>query len=151
MRALYVLMDIGLMRKNHQNFAYFKPAPSAGLFDRIITAIKREQELRHSRKLLFSFLILLIISFVATPFSWSIFINQLKNSGIIYFVSAVVSDFNVFLAFWREFSLAILESLPITGIIFFGLSMGMALFTLRLFFYKKRLLLNYLIYNYGRK
>ena len=118
--------------------------PSAGLFDRIIAAIKREQELRHSKRLLVGFLALLILSFIATPLSWTILVNQIESSGISYFVSTAISDLGTFFALWQEFSLAILESLPITGIIAFAISIGMALFTLRLFLYKKRLLLGYL-------
>lgn len=125
----------------------YRKEPPKGLFDRIISAIKQEQELRHSKKLLFGFLILLVVSFIATPLSWSMFVSQVKSSGIIYFISAAASDFNAFLGLWQDFSLAILESLPITGIIAFALSIGMALFTLRLFLYKKRLLINYLIHN----
>jgi len=41
--------------------------PPASLFDRIILAIKREQELRHTKRLLFGFLFLLLISLVITP------------------------------------------------------------------------------------
>lgn len=138
------------MQKNRQKFGHFEPVePPAGLFDRIILAIKREQELRHSKRLLFSFLFLLVASFVATPFSWSMLVNQVESSGILHFISAAINDFNIFLNLWQEFGLAILESLPITGIIVFSLSIGMALFTLRLFLYKKRLLLGYLMRSFN--
>ncbi len=138
------------MQKNYQKFGHFEPVePPAGLFDKIIAAIRREQELQHSKRLLFGFLILLIISFIAIPLSWTMFVNQLHNSGISYFISAALStaldDARIFFALWQDFALAILESLPITGIIAFGISIGTALFTLRLFLYKKRLLLGYLI------
>lgn len=135
------------MRQDFEKlFSHLKPAePSAGLFDRIILAIKREQELRHTKRLLFSFLFLLIASFIATPLSWAILVNQVESSGISYFISATFSDFGIFLVLWQDFSLAILESLPLIGIVAFTISIGMALFTLRLFLYKKRLLLEYLI------
>lgn len=127
----------------------YKKEPPAGLFDHIITAIKREQELRHTRKLLFGFLILLIVSSVATPISWVILVKQIENSGIFYFISTAISDLKTFFTLWQDFGLAILESLPITGIIIFALSFGIALFTLRLFLYEKRLLWRYLIYNFN--
>jgi len=129
----------------------YKKEPPTGLFERIITAIKREQELRHTRKLLFGFLILLIVSSVATPISWVILVKQIENSGIFYFISTAISDLKTFFMLWQGFGLAILESLPIAGIIIFSISIGMALFTLRLFLYKKRLLWGYLIHNYGRE
>jgi len=138
------------MRKDYEKlFSYLEPAePPAGLFDRIILAIKREQELRQTKRLLFSFLFLLVTSFIATPLSWRILVSQVENSGILYFVSAAVSDFGIFLTLWQDFGLAILESLPIMGIVVFTISIGVALFTLRLFFYKKRLLLGYLMHSF---
>jgi len=137
------------MHKDYKKIVYSEPAPPAGLFDRIIAAIKREQELRHSKRLLIGFLLLLILSFIATPLSWTMFVNQAKTSGILYFISLAVNNFSGFLTYWKDFSLAILESLPITGIIAFVISIGMALFTLRLFLYKKRLLLGYLVHSFN--
>ena len=135
------------MRKDFEKlFSHLEPPePPAGLFDRIILAIKREQELRHTRRLVFGFFSLLIVSLAAILFSWTILINQIENSGISYFFSAAVNDFGIFLALWQDFGLAILESLPLMGMIAFAASLGTAVFTLRLFIYRKRLLLNYLI------
>jgi len=137
------------MRKDFEKpFSYLEPAePPAGLFDRIILAIKQEQELQQTRRLVFGFAGLLVISFIAIPFSWTMLLNQIESSGISYFVSTAASDFATFLVLWQDFSLAILESLPLTGMIVFAISAGMALFTLRLFLYRKRLLLGYL-FNY---
>lgn len=126
-------------------FSHLKPAtPDAGLFDRIILAIKREQELQQTRRLLFGFLFLLIASFITTPLSWTMLVNQVENSGVFYFISTAISDFGNFLTIWQDFSLAILGSLPIAGILAFTISIGIALFTLRLFLYRKKLLLGYL-------
>lgn len=120
-------------------FTYLKPtALPPGLFDKIIFKIKFEQERRRSKKLLFSFMFLLAASLITLPISWSIFIFQAKSSGIYYFIATAIKDFNVFLALWQDFSLAILEALPITGIVAFMLSLGLTLFTLRLFLYKKQ-------------
>jgi len=139
------------MRKDYEKlFSHLKPAePPAGLFDRIILAIKREQELRHTRRLLFGFLFLLVASFIATPLSWTMLQNQVENSGIIYFVLTALSDFGTFLTLWQDFSLAILESLPLTGMMVFAISIGISIFTLRLFLYKKRLLLGYLTQSFA--
>ena len=129
-------------------FSRIKPAePPVGLFDHIILAIKREQELQHTRRLLFSFLLLLALSIITVPFSWTILVNQIENSGVSYFISTAISDLSTFAILWQDFSLAILELLPIMGIVAFVTSLGIALFTLRLFLYKKRLLLDYLIHN----
>jgi len=139
------------MRKDYERlFSHLElKEPPAGLFDRIILAIKREQELQHTKRLLFGFLFLSVVSFIATPLSWSILINQIESSGISYFISTALSDFGTFVVLWKDFSLAILESLPITGMMIFAISLGVSIFTLRLFLYRKRLLLGYLINNFS--
>jgi|AntAceMinimDraft_18_1070375.scaffolds.fasta_scaffold200057_1 hypothetical protein len=121
----------------------------AGLFDRIIIAIKREQELRHTKRLLFEFLSLLVISLIVTPFSGMILVSQIKNSGIFYFISTAISNSGIFFTLWQDFSLAILESLPIGGIIMFLVSLIISVFTLRLFLHRKKLLLGYLMQNFA--
>ncbi|HAJ44697.1 MAG: hypothetical protein UV53_C0001G0044 [Candidatus Azambacteria bacterium GW2011_GWE1_42_9] len=125
------------MRKNYK--------PSAGLFDRIILAIRREQELRNTKKLALGFLVLLIVSFAAAPFSWALFVGQIQDSGMPQFVEVALSDLGTFFVSWQDFSLAIAESLPVMGIAIFIVNIILALFTLRLFLYKKRLLIGYLL------
>jgi cytochrome b561 len=136
MRLFFVLMSINMQK------------PPSGLFERIISAIKKEQEMRKSRRLLFAFFVLLIVSIVAIPFSGTILAIQIKNSGISYFVSTAFSDFGVAIRLWKDFALAILESLPVLELISFGISLAIAVFTIRLFLYKKKLLLGYLINNF---
>lgn len=121
--------------------------PPAGLFEKIILAIKQEQELRQTRKILSIFLSLLIISVVALPISAIMLAAQIENSGILYFISTMISDMGHSLALWQDFSLAILESLPITGMLSFAISLGIFAFTLRLFLCRKKLLIKYLIQN----
>lgn len=135
------------MRTDYEKlFSHLEPPePAAGLFDRIILAIKREQELQHTKRLLFGFLFLLVASFIATPLSWAMLVNQAENSGILYLISTAVSDLGTFFTLWKDFGLAIAESLPITGILAFSISIGITLFTLRLFLHRKRLLLGYLL------
>jgi hypothetical protein len=140
-----------MVEKDYEKiFSRFEPVePPAGLFDRIILAIKREQELRRTKRLLFGFFSLLVISLVSLPFSWWLLAKQAESSGILYFVSIILSDFGAFLALWQSFVLAILESLPFAGIMAFAISIGISLFTLRLFLYRKRLLLGYLMHNFA--
>lgn len=137
------------MRKDYEKlFTHLKPPElPAGLFDRIIFAIKREQELQNTKKLAFEFLALLAVSLIAAPFSWSFFSGQMVESGVLEFISIAMNDLGVFLVFWQDFSLAIAESLPIIGITLFTINMVLAVFTLRLFLYKKRLLIGYLLRN----
>jgi len=135
------------MRQDYERlFTHLEPLePPPGLFDRIILAIKQEQEFQHTKRLAFGFLALLIVSLASAPFSWSLFASQMQNSGILYFISTAAADLGASLALWQDFGLAIVESLPIAGIIVFVLNMILAVFTVRLFLYRKRLLLRYLI------
>ena len=131
-------------------FKNLKPvSPPAGLFDKIIFAIKQEEELRRTKRTLFAFAVLLVVSLIATPLSWAMLVSQMQSSGVFYFISTAISDFNTFFALWREFIFAIVESLPIMGIIVFATSFGIALFTLRLFLYKRKLLIKYLIGDFN--
>ena len=135
------------MRKDYEKlFTHLKPPePPTGLLGRIMLAISREQELQNTRKLAFGFLALLVISLIATPFSWLLFSEQMTESGILQFISIAISDLGIFFIFWQDFSLAIAESLPVMGITIFVLNMILVVFTLRLFLYKKRLLIGYLL------
>lgn len=119
------------------------------LFNKIISTIKKEQELRRARRTTVGFALLLAVSVIAVPFSWSILAIQIESSGIYYFLSMAIDNLGIFLAAWKDFGLVILEVLPILGVAFFAASIGMALFTLRLFLSKKRLLINYLTNSYG--
>ena len=121
--------------------------PPTGLFDRIILAIKREQELRNTKRLVFSFLALLAVSLTAAPFSWMFFSGQMAQSGILQFMSIAVNDLGTFLALWPDSVMAVAESLPVMGIMIFAINMILAAFTLRLFLYKKRLLVGYLLHG----
>ena len=135
------------MRRDYEKlFTHFEPPePPAGLFDRILFSIKREQELRNTKRLAFGFLALLAVSLIAAPFSWTFFLGQLAESGVFQFVSITTSDLETFLSLWPDSVMAVAESLPVMGITVFIINMILAVFTLRLFLYKKRLLVGYLL------
>lgn len=123
--------------------------PPAGLFERILLAIKQEQALRNSRRIAFGFFALLVISFAAAPFSWTLLWDQIAESGILNFASVAITDLGTFLTLWPDSVMAVAESLPITGIAVFAVNIILAVFTLRLFLYKKRILWGYLIHSAG--
>ena len=135
------------MRKDYEKlFTYLKPAePSAGLFDKIVLAIDREQQFQQTKRIVFSFLGLTIISIVAAPFSWSMLAGQIESSGILYFLSAITSNVVLSSALWKDTGLAILESLPIASITIFVINMALILFTIRLFLHRRRLLIGYIM------
>jgi hypothetical protein len=150
MHPFVVLVDKAkTMRKDYEKlFTRLEPPePPAGLFDRILLAIKREQELRNTKRLAFGFLALLAVSLTAAPFSWGFFSGQMTESGVLQFMSIAVNDLGAFLALWPDSVLAVAESLPVTSIILFTINMIFAVFALRLFLYRKRLLLGFLMHG----
>ena len=147
MHPFVVLVD--MVRKDYEKlFTHHEPPePPAGLFERIILAIKREQELRNTKRLAFGFLALLLVSLATAPFSWTLVAGQIQDSGMLQFIEVALSDLGAFFVSWQDFSLAIAESLPIMGITIFIVNMILAVFTIRLFLYKKRLLVGYLLHG----
>jgi len=136
-----------MVRKDYEKlFTHIDPPePPAGLLDKILLAIKREQELRNSKRSAFGFLALLAVSLAAVPFSWNFLSGQMAESGVFQFMSIATNDLGTFLASWPESVLAVAESLPVVSITLFTVNMILAVFTLRLFLYKKRLLVGYLL------
>lgn len=143
--SLCRISNKAIMRKDYEKlFSHLTPPePPTGLFDRIIFAIKREQELQRTKRLAFGFLVLLVISLSAAPFSVTLLAEQVANSGILYFIETAFNNFGNFPTIWQNFALAIAESLPVVGITLFAVNMIIAVFTLRLFLHRKRLLLGY--------
>lgn len=121
--------------------------PPKGLFEKIIAIIRKEEDLRKAKRILLGFIMLFIISSFAVPLSWTIVKKQAESTGFIYFVSTATKDLGIFTMFWKDFLIAIAESLPFGGIAAFTASLGIAIFTLRLFLFRKKMLLKYLFSN----
>jgi len=146
MHPFVVLVKWGMRKDYEKLFTHLEPPePPAELLDRILFAIKREQELRSTKRLAFGFLALLVVSLTAAPFSWAFFFGQMAESGVFQFISATTSDPGTFLSLWPNSIMAVAESLPVMGITVFIINMILAVFTLRLFLYKKRFLVGYLL------
>lgn len=123
------------------------PKPSLGLFDKIICAVHAEKELRQTRKILFTFVSFLIGSLGALPFSSIFLIMQWRRSGAMHFIASAPGNTAVLFALWQEFLLSIVESLPLMAITLFAINVALVLFTVRLFIYRKGVLLSYFSHN----
>ncbi len=122
--------------------------PSSLLFDRIISAITQEKEFKQTKKLLYLFVSLLVLSVAVMPFSLSFFMNQWKASGMSYFIVTAFGNMGIFFSLWQDVTLSLLESLPVMGITVFAINVALLLFTARLFLYKKGLLLRYMRHSF---
>jgi len=133
------------MKNISQQITQCSPAePSAGLFDRIICAIATEKEFRQTRKLLAMFTLLLVVSVIALPFSASLFAGQWRASGTPYFIGTAMENTGMFFDLWQDFTLSILESLPVMPIILLMLNIALLLFSIKLFLHKKGILFKFL-------
>lgn len=133
----------GVMREYlEKNLKNLKPInPPEDLFKKIILAIRKEEKLKKRRNFLIRFSFLLTLSIVSLTFSGKLLMNEIKNSGIIYYFSVLIENLNIFFKIWQNFSLAILESLPVTVITIFIANIIIFLFTIRLFLLKIKMLL----------
>ena len=126
--------------------------PSTNLYDRIILAIKQEQETQKIKKLFLLLLIVFVLSFVITIASIILFIKEFNASGTIYVIKTALSDLSLFKTLWQYFFLAFIELLPITNIILFLTCLFITIFALRLLMYKKYLLIKILLnYSHGTR
>ncbi len=124
---------------------YREPAaPVAGLFDKIILAVREEVEFKKTGSVLLIFTILLVASVLALPFSWLFFMHQWQASAVYYFILSALTNLPVFFHAWQDFSLSILEALPVTSLALFAVNLALFIFCIRLFLYKKGALLKYL-------
>ncbi len=122
--------------------------PCVSLFDRIISAIALEKEFKQTKKILYTFIGLLVVSMAVIPFSFMFFMHQWKVSGTTYFISTAAGNLVPFFTLWQDFVLSILESLPVMAITLLAINVAFLLFSVWLFLYKKGLLLKYLKHSF---
>lgn len=94
------------------------PEPSGDLFEKITQRIQREKALSRARRNVALFCVLAIISCAAFGIGVKIAVDGFNNSGFLHFSSLLFSDFKTVAAYWQSFAMAILESLPVMGLIF---------------------------------
>lgn len=96
-------------------FQTLKPVTVPTGLSRVINArIEREQR-RGARVRIAVFAPLALLSGVAVIFSFQYLVQELSRSGISEYFSVLLSDGGVALAYWKEFSLSVVEQLPVLG------------------------------------
>lgn len=87
-----------------------------GLRNKVLLAIRKKEQKR-ARFFAFSSLIFIV------PSVWALFIytksvfEALYSSGFSEYLSLIFSDTDIVFAYWREFSLSLVESIPFANII----------------------------------
>jgi len=91
-----------------------------GLCEKILQRIREEQIFFVIRKIIvFSgILILALICFIPAI---NLVLSDVKQSGFFYFFSLLFLDFSFVMAYWKNFAMALLQTLPAISLaIFFG-------------------------------
>lgn len=84
----------------------------ARLLPKILFQIRRQEEAAAKRRLVF-FALFFMATLIFTAFAWNLARLQFSQSGITQILGLIFSDFSTVLANWKEFSLSLLESLPV--------------------------------------
>ena len=131
--------------KAYNNKTHLKYArPSEALFEKIILAIKKEKKVKETKKLLFLFSFILILSVLAIPFTINIFLKDWDHSKISYLIYAVSSNIGVLSLVWKELLLSIFESFPFAAATALAINIVFVLFSVKLFLYKNGELIKFL-------
>ena len=102
----------------------------AGLFEKILNRIHREQRIIVIRNTIL-ICIAFFASLIAIVPSFAMLSSDASQSGFLNFSSLMFSDSSVILTYWRSFSLALLETLPVISLAVFLLIVVVFLQSLR--------------------
>lgn len=110
----FVVLVYGHMRKDYEKlFTHLKPQePPVGLFNKIMARIHEEEQLLSVKRRLILFSTAVIISAGAFIPLINAFQTEFAQSGIYQFLSLIFTDSGSVMAYWQDFGLALLESLP---------------------------------------
>jgi hypothetical protein len=117
--------------------------PSDTLLRDIMFSIRKEQVKQRSKRLIINSASLFLVACVLAPFSWHILVNEVKSSSFMYFVSVTFNNFGVFLTFWKDFLLAILESMPVVGLVALGFNLVIFLLAFRFLLSRRNIFMKF--------
>lgn len=96
----------------------FQIEPPKGLLEKVLKRIHREERILVLRKIII-FSAMLAISISGFVPSLKIFLSDLSQSGFISFLSLAFSDFSAITAYWQNFLMILLETLPAISLALF--------------------------------
>jgi hypothetical protein len=89
------------------------------LFNKIMHRIHKEQRLRIIRRRIAIFSVIFVASLTAFIPAFHALQKSITESGFMQFLSLLFSDFEIVVAYWQNFALSLLESLPVLNLIMF--------------------------------
>lgn len=107
-----------MIRKDYEKlFSHLEPpALPEDLFARILLRIRREQHFRALKWRFGFFALMLVGTATAAIPAFRSAQSSFAESGSMQFLSLLFSDFGTVAAYWQNFSLALLESLPVMSV-----------------------------------
>jgi len=87
----------------------------ADLFKKVMLRLAAEQRLSVIRQRFAWAVVLLVVVLVAAIPVWRSFQLDVSQSGFIQYLSLAYYDYQMVLAYWQDFSLTLLESIPIVS------------------------------------
>ena len=107
--------------------------PSKDLFSKVIIKINKQERLLLIKRKLFVVSFVSFFSSIAFIFSAITTHAEFIKTGFFDFLSLMFSDFNIITAYWQNFSMSLLESLPIMSVIIFLFTTIIFIFSLKAF------------------
>lgn len=114
------------------NDFYAELEPPKGLFGKIIRRIHREQRLLILKKIII-FSVAFAGSFLMLGISLKMLAADVSQSGFFNLSLLAFSDFSIVIQYWKNFGLALLETLPAVSIALFFAGIVLFLETLKSF------------------
>lgn len=121
--------------KKYSPISNYSPRPPKSLFEKIMRRIREERKLLALKRKLIFLSIVFVGSIAALIPTFRMTQAGFVESGFIEFFSLLFSDANIIAAYWKNFALSLLETLPVTNLI-------MLLTVMLLFLESLKLLIN---------
>jgi len=98
----------------------------------IVLSIRKE-EYAYARRYMFTASLLGVVSFVGGLFSLRYVLQGFAQSSFYSYASLLLSDPDVLLQYWREFTLSLVETMPLFGITALFITIALLLLSVRIF------------------
>lgn len=87
------------------------------LFDKIMARIHKEEKMLVIKRRIVLFSLSILFSGAAIMPIFNMVWKGFIESGFFKFLSLIISDTGIVILYWQEFTMSLLESLPISGLI----------------------------------
>lgn len=89
--------------------------PPTELLNKVLLRLEKEQERFSARQKFWVWTTVSAIITILFSFVWSIFVSEITQSGFADYLTLIFSDFQTVFSAWQDFTLSLLESLPVVA------------------------------------